>query len=109
MAMSRAVFLDRDGVITRALGRAGMPYAPPALAEMEIDPAAPAALASLKAAGPVLIVVTIQPDAARGTARREAVEAMHAVLHAALPLDACFVCYHDDADGCLCRKPLPGL
>jgi D-glycero-D-manno-heptose 1,7-bisphosphate phosphatase len=109
MAMSRAVFLDRDGVITRALVRDGKPYAPATLAEMEIDPTAPAALASLKAAGFVLIVVTNQPDVARGTARREAVEAMHAVLHAALPLDACFVCYHDDADACICRKPLPGL
>jgi D-glycero-D-manno-heptose 1,7-bisphosphate phosphatase len=34
---------------------------------------------------------------------------MHDTLRAALPLDACFVCYHDDADGCTCRKPLPGM
>ena len=27
----------------------------------------------------------------------------------ALPLEDIFVCYHDDKDGCTCRKPLPGL
>ena len=26
-----------------------------------------------------------------------------------LPLDDIRVCYHDDKDQCLCRKPLPGL
>jgi histidinol-phosphate phosphatase family protein len=106
---NRAVFLDRDGVLTHALVRDGKPYAPVTLDEMEIDPTASAALATLKAAGFLLIVVTNQPDVARGTTRREAVEAMHAVLSAALPLDACFVCYHDNADACDCRKPLPGL
>ncbi len=26
-----------------------------------------------------------------------------------LPLDTVKVCYHDDADRCACRKPLPGM
>jgi len=108
-AVKRAVFLDRDGVLTRALVREGKPYAPAVLAEMTIDPEAPAAMARLKAAGFLLVVVTNQPDVARGTVRREEVEAMHSSLRAALPLDACFVCYHDDPDACDCRKPLPGL
>jgi D-glycero-D-manno-heptose 1,7-bisphosphate phosphatase len=107
--MKRAVFLDRDGVLTRALVRDGQAYAPVTPAEMEIDADAPAALARLKAAGFLLVVVTNQPDVARGIIRREDVERMHATLRAALPLDACFVCYHDDADGCDCRKPQPGM
>jgi histidinol-phosphate phosphatase family protein len=105
----RAVFLDRDGVITCALVRGGKPYAPVSLDEMEIAADASAALARLKAAGFLLLVVTNQPDVARGVARREDVEAIHGALSAALPLDAFFVCYHDDADACACRKPLPGL
>jgi D-glycero-D-manno-heptose 1,7-bisphosphate phosphatase len=108
-AINRAVFLDRDGVLTRALIRDGQAYAPRAPAEMQIDADAPSALARLKAAGFLLVVVTNQPDVARGITRREDVESMHATLRAALPLDACFVCYHDDADACDCRKPRPGM
>jgi D-glycero-D-manno-heptose 1,7-bisphosphate phosphatase len=107
--MRRAVFLDRDGVLTRALVRDGIAYAPVTPAEMEIDADAPAALAQLKAAGFLLVVITNQPDVSRGITRREDVETMHAMLRAALPLDAFFVCYHDNADECGCRKPRPGM
>ena len=30
-------------------------------------------------------------------------------MRKALPLDGFYVCYHDDADACECRKPKPGL
>jgi D-glycero-D-manno-heptose 1,7-bisphosphate phosphatase len=66
-------------------------------------------LQELKRLGYRLIVVTNQPDVARGTQTREAVETMHAALAAALPVDEFLVCYHDDQDGCTCRKPLPGM
>lgn len=106
---ARAVFLDRDGVLTRALIREGRAYAPVTPREMEIAPDAPAALARLKAAGFLLVMVTNQPDVARGVTRREDVETMHATLRHALPLDACCVCFHDDRDACECRKPRPGM
>ncbi len=105
----RAVFLDRDGVLNRAIVRNGKPYPPAALRELEIVPDAPAALRALKAAGSLLIGVTNQPDVARGTQRREVVDAINAALLAGLPLDEMLVCYHDDGDGCACRKPSPGL
>lgn len=107
--LHRAVFLDRDGVINRAQVRDGKPYPPATLAELDILPDVPAALAALKRAGFLLIVVTNQPDVARGTQRRETVDAMHARLTAALPIDAFRVCDHDDGDGCACRKPKPGM
>ena len=107
--MKRAVFLDRDGVLTEAPIRDGRPQAPLTLAQTRIALDAPAALARLKTAGFLLVMVTNQPVVARGEARRGEVEAIHVALQAALPLDACFVCYHDDADACACRKPLPGL
>ena len=53
--------------------------------------------------------MTNQPDVARGAQRREVVEAIHASLAAWLPIDEFRVCYHDDSDGCVCRKPQPGL
>lgn len=107
--MRRAVFLDRDGVINRAVMRDGKPYAPAFVDELEILPGVDAALARLRAAGYALIVVTNQPDIARGTTTREAVDAIHAFMRAELPLDEVRVCPHDDADDCPCRKPKPGL
>lgn len=66
-------------------------------------------MARLKAAGFRLIVVTNQPDVGNGLVDREVVEEMHRRLAAALPIDAIEVCYHRQADGCDCRKPLPGM
>jgi D-glycero-D-manno-heptose 1,7-bisphosphate phosphatase len=105
----RAVFLDRDGVINRAVVRDGMPYPPGRAEDVEILPGVPEALSRLREAGFRLVVVTNQPDVARGTQRREVIDAMHASLAAALPLDEFRVCDHDDRDGCDCRKPMPGL
>ena len=106
--MARAVFLDRDGVINRAVIRDGKPYPPRSLAELELLPGVPEALQLLHDAGLLLIVVTNQPDVARGTQTKEAVEAMHDSLRASLPIDAVRACYHD-GDGCNCRKPKPGF
>ena len=105
----RAVFLDRDGVINRAVVRDGMPHPPGRTEDLEILPGVPEALSRLHDAGFRLVVVTNQPDVARGTQRREVIDAMHASLAAALPLDEFRVCDHDDRDGCACRKPKPGL
>jgi D-glycero-D-manno-heptose 1,7-bisphosphate phosphatase len=106
---ARAVFLDRDGVINRAVLRAGRPYPPASVAELVILPGVGQALARLKAQGYVLVVVSNQPDVARGVTALAQVEALHAVLRARLPLDEMLTCVHDDADGCACRKPAPGL
>jgi D-glycero-D-manno-heptose 1,7-bisphosphate phosphatase len=107
--LRRAVFLDRDGVLNRAVVRDGRPYPPSSAAELDIVPGARECLLELKRLGFVLVVVTNQPDVARGTQSVGRVEEIHAALRAALPVDDVLVCYHDDADGCSCRKPHPGL
>lgn len=108
--MSRpAVFLDRDGVITDAIVRDGRPHPPSSIGEIHIPADVPAALRRLKDAGFALVVVTNQPDVARGTQTRETVEAINAALGARVPIDEFRVCYHDDPDACDCRKPKPGL
>ncbi len=66
-----AVFLDRDGVINNAIVREGKPYPPNSLAELEILPGVPEALWRLREAGFCLIVVTNQPDVARGIQTRD--------------------------------------
>jgi D-glycero-D-manno-heptose 1,7-bisphosphate phosphatase len=106
--MQKAVFLDRDGVINRAVVRDGKPYPPANLAALEILPGVGAAMQSLHNAGWLLIVVTNQPDVARGTTPRADVQAINHHLQQCLPIDAFRTCYHDSSDGCDCRKPLPG-
>ncbi|MDP1545337.1 MAG: HAD family hydrolase [Anaerolineales bacterium] len=105
----RAVFLDRDGVLNRALVRDGKPFPPARLADVEILPGAITALQQLTDCGYVLIGITNQPDVARGTQSREGVESINALIQSRLPLREIFVCYHDHADECDCRKPKPGL
>jgi D-glycero-D-manno-heptose 1,7-bisphosphate phosphatase len=103
------MFLDRDGVINRAVIRAGIPCPPASLEELEILPGVPAALHALRAGGYRLVVVTNQPDVARGSTSRERVGDINARLAQTLALDAILTCFHDDADDCECRKPRPGL
>ena len=105
--MARAVFLDRDGVINRAVVRGGKPYPPTPPSSFEVIDGVPEALQSLRRAGFLLVVVTNQPDVARGTIKREDIEAMHGTLLATLALDEIVACYHD-GDACDCRKPKPG-
>jgi D-sedoheptulose 7-phosphate isomerase len=105
----RAVFLDRDGVINRTFVRDGKPFPPTTLQELEVLPGVPEALRELKQHGYKLLVVTNQPDVARGKQSQQTIDAMHQVLSARLPLDDIFVCYHTDKDKCDCRKPMPGM
>jgi len=109
MTGKRAVFLDRDGVINRSIIKNGKPYPPASLDELEVLPGVANALERLHDAGFRLIVVTNQPDVARGTQTRETVDVINNSLRAQLVLDEFRVCCHDDAEHCSCRKPRPGM
>jgi D-glycero-D-manno-heptose 1,7-bisphosphate phosphatase len=105
-----AVFIDRDGVLNESLtGADGVPHPPSALSEFVLIDGAAEACRELRSLGFLLIVVSNQPDVARGTQRQEAVEQLNRRLRDMVELDDIRVCYHDDADGCGCRKPKPGL
>ncbi len=105
---NRAVFLDRDGVLNRALVKDGRPYPPSTLEMFEILPGVTEAVHRLHDAGFLLIGATNQPDVARGTQRKEVVEAMNARLLAEMPIEAILVSY-EDGDNAPRRKPNPGL
>ena len=107
--LRRAVFLDRDGVLNEALVRDGKPFGPTQLADLRIPPGTAEALARLKERDFLLLVVSNQPDVARGVQKRDTVEQMTRRLRAELPLDDVLMCFHDDKDDCDCRKPRPGL
>jgi D-glycero-D-manno-heptose 1,7-bisphosphate phosphatase len=104
-----AIFLDRDGIMNRAVVRDGKPFPPASMEEFEILPGAFISLPQLARSGYVLIGITNQPDVARGTQTRQRVEALNALLQSDLPIREIFVCYHDNLDHCKCRKPKPGL
>ncbi len=105
----RAVFLDRDGVLIRTHVVDGKPFAITPGDPVVLSEGAAEACAALSRAGFVLVMVTNQPDVARGTSTREFVEATNRWLASTLGLDDVRVCYHVDADGCDCRKPRPGM
>ncbi len=110
----RAVFLDRDGVLNRNVFYAdtGEYESPRSPDEVDLVPGAAAALARLGRAGFRLILVSNQPNAAKGKCTRLDLDRIHAALVAQLAcnggrLDACYYCFHHPAytGPCACRKP----
>src|SRR6266542_4440112 len=108
--LRRAVFLDRDGVLNRALTREGKPSAPSSLGEFELLPGVPEACRKLKEAGFLLVVATNQPDVGRGTLAQSTIESLHEHMSRLLPIDHVEVCFHPGGEVvCECRKPKPGM
>jgi D-glycero-D-manno-heptose 1,7-bisphosphate phosphatase len=108
-ALRPAVFLDRDGVLNEVRLDDGVPRPPASVSNLRVANGAAEALARLRDAGFVLVVITNQPDVPRGQTTRQAVDEINAALQARLPVDAVYACFHDTGDGCDCRKPRPGM
>jgi D-glycero-D-manno-heptose 1,7-bisphosphate phosphatase len=107
--IKRAVFLDRDGVLNPVVMRGGSPASPRGRDEFALVPGAGEQVARLKAAGYMVIVVTNQPDLARGLLAATELDAMHQVLAEEAGPDEIRFCPHDDYHQCACRKPKPGM
>ncbi|HEY5025157.1 MAG TPA: HAD family hydrolase [Acidimicrobiales bacterium] len=105
----RAVFLDRDGVLNEAVVHDGKPFPPRSPDEVVVFPGMAAACHSLRDRGFVLVVVTNQPDVARGLQSVSGVAAINALVRQEITVDAIYVCHHDTPDACSCRKPKPGM
>jgi D-glycero-D-manno-heptose 1,7-bisphosphate phosphatase len=114
--LSRAAFLDRDGVLIEDVDWLLRP------GQIRVLAGVPQALRRFAQAGFRLIVATNQPIVARGLATEAEVDALHAALAAKLtaagapPLDRFYFCpHHPNATLpayrviCDCRKPRPGL
>lgn len=107
--MQRAVFVDRDGVLNRVVLAKGKPLPPRDVSDLCILPGTQVACQTLAAAGFLLVMVTNQPDIARGKTNRQTVDEINIELARSLGLHAVKVCPHDDEDQCDCRKPKPGM
>jgi D-glycero-D-manno-heptose 1,7-bisphosphate phosphatase len=104
-----AVFFDRDGVLNQAVLVDGRPHPPRDAAELRLERGAADACKQVRDAGVPMVMITNQPEIARGTVSRETVDRLNGLLRETLKLDAVYVCPHDDSDRCACRKPAPGM
>ena len=96
-------------MINRAIIRDRKPYPPSKIEDVVFPPGTSEAIQSLRSSGYLVIVVTNQPDVAKGVQRKEVVESIHGIIRQQLQVDDINVCYHVDEDNCHCRKPKPGL
>jgi len=105
----KAVFLDRDGVLTRE--RPDYVKTPN---ELEILPRIGPPLRALRERGFRLVIVTNQSVVGRGLATHEDLGRIHEKLQSELKrmgcyVDAIYYCPHVPEERCSCRKPQPGL
>jgi D-glycero-D-manno-heptose 1,7-bisphosphate phosphatase len=121
--LSRAVFLDRDGVVNdlalnNSTGAWESPHRP---SETVLLPTAARSIAELRRAGWSVLVVSNQPSAAKKKCTLDDLALVHSRIVALLAeagAEACgyYYCHHhpEGADpalraSCACRKPSPGL
>jgi D-glycero-D-manno-heptose 1,7-bisphosphate phosphatase len=105
---TRAVFFDRDGVLNEAIIRDSKPYPPSTLAEVKIFDGAFDSLDKIRSLGYKTFIITNQPDVSRGITSELEVNKINNFIQNRLLIDDVYTCFHDDADLCSCRKPLPG-
>jgi UDP-glucose 4-epimerase len=106
--LRRAVFLDRDGTLNEDPGYLSDP------AQLKLYAGVGEALARLKAAGFLLVVVSNQSGVARGFIPPDALPKIHRRLDELLApwnlvIDHYELCIHRPEDACECRKPKPKL
>ncbi len=107
--MRKAIFLDRDGIINNVILKNEKPFSPRSFKEFDLREGIRDVLDSFKKLGFINIIVSNQPDIARGLLERQDLDEMSRVIRENLPVDDIYVCTHDNDDNCHCRKPKPGM
>lgn len=101
--------MDRDGVINSAIISNRKPFSPKNFGELEVLPGVVESISLLKQNNFIPVVVTNQPDVARGLTDIKTVQEIHKYLRKLLGIEEFYVCVHDETFNCNCRKPKPGL
>lgn len=109
--MTKAVFLDRDGVINQK-GPDGEYVT--RWEDFHFLPGVIEAIARLNKAGFCVVIVTNQRCVAKGLLTEEALELLHRrmtdqLARAGATIDAIYYCPHELEPPCCCRKPAPGM
>ena len=89
--------------------RNGIPTPPSTIGELRILPGVRDAINKINNHGYVPVVISNQPDIARGTLDIALLDEIHSILQSQLGIKHFYVCPHDDFDNCGCRKPKDGL
>ncbi len=112
MALKKpVVFLDRDGVINRKMPESDYVRN---WSEFSFLPGVFRALRMLKENGFLIAIVTNQRCVAKGIVTEERLKEIHEKMVNEIrkyggDIDAIYFCPHDVSDGCVCRKPEPGM
>jgi D-glycero-D-manno-heptose 1,7-bisphosphate phosphatase len=119
--MTRAFFLDRDGVLNEMVAGADGLDSPRSVHEFKLLPGAAAAVRRLNGLGLPVVVVSNQPGVAKGKFPASDLDAMTELMKQALQddlaaLQGIYYCVHhpdavvsDYRTLCDCRKPKSGL
>ena len=106
---TRAIFLDRDGVINKSKIIKGKPYAPRKIKDFKILKNVDKSLFILKKYGFKNIIITNQPDVKKGFIKNSILKKINKKIKSKLKIDDIYICKHTDSDKCNCRKPKIGL
>jgi len=107
--MIEALFLDRDGIINEIIMRGQVVGSPRNLQELKIRDEFPLFYREAALRNIPMWVVSNQPDVRRNLMRQNDLDAITASIKSLFPTLEFVYCLHDNQDGCLCRKPKPGL
>jgi D-glycero-D-manno-heptose 1,7-bisphosphate phosphatase len=106
---TKAVILDRDGVLVIPEFRDGRSYAPKRLEDLQFYADARGAVDKLKQAGFVVVVATNQPDVGAGVVDQDVIDEMHTMMRAEIAVDDIEVCFDTRANPGARRKPEAGM
>tara|TARA_A100001015_G_C14789050_1_gene632286 strand:+ start:239 stop:763 length:525 start_codon:yes stop_codon:yes gene_type:complete len=110
MIKNKAVFLDRDGVLNKAIRISDLVSRPPWHSEeIEIFEEAFYLIRLIKSFSYIPIVVTNQPDIGRGDIDQKSVFEINKFIIRKLGIEYSFICPHGNDFECNCRKPKPGM
>lgn len=107
--MLSAIFLDRDGIInvTNIINR--KPVAIYNASQLVFVDGIVELVRYFCDLGFLIFCITNQPDISRGKLSEKNVLEINEKIMKELPIKKIYVCPHDDADKCECRKPKTGM
>jgi D-glycero-D-manno-heptose 1,7-bisphosphate phosphatase len=107
--MKRAIFLDRDGVLSKTKVINGKSFAPRTFKNFKLFSYSASSVKKLKTAGFMVFVITNQPDVGKKLISKIVLKKMHNKLKKKTHVDKIYTCTHKQDENCYCRKPRPGM